>query len=148
MTRAHWIEIAAIVVVGIGSSLMSPHLSPSSTLGDVVLGFSALLLLQSLTRDVVILWRERISARASPRRETQSFCLESTIGATGVIAGILLALWSNSEPVPLTPVPLAAATIGTLTIGFLMRDLVISWNPWAVRREPDHVNLIVRWRKR
>ncbi len=148
ITRAERIEMTAIAVAAIASLLAWRYLPPSSTFGGVVLGLSALLLMQSLVRDIAILLRHRAPARIVPRRETQSVCMESTIGITGIVGGIMLTVWSGSEPVPLGPVLLSTATTGTLALGFLIKDLAISWNPWAVRREPDHVNLIVRWKKR
>jgi len=40
------------------------------------------------------------------------------------------------------------ALAGTMALGFAIKDLVISWKPFGVRREKDHLNLIVRWKSR
>jgi len=33
-----------------------------------------------------------------------------------------------------------------MTLGFAIKDLVISWKPFGVRREKNHLNLIFRWK--
>jgi hypothetical protein len=40
------------------------------------------------------------------------------------------------------------AVAGTMVLGFLIKDFVISWKPPGVRREKDHLNLIVRWKSK
>jgi hypothetical protein len=30
-------------------------------------------------------------------------------------------------------------------LGFLIKDLIITWKPFGVRREKDHLNLVVRF---
>jgi hypothetical protein len=35
-----------------------------------------------------------------------------------------------------------------MALGFIIKDFVISWNPFGLRREKDHLNLIVRWKSK
>jgi Ca2+/Na+ antiporter len=115
---------------------------------QIVLGLSALLLAQSLVRDIAILLRRRHLESSGPRQEAQCFCLESTVGATGVVAGAVLAGLGNSMPVAISRWTFFLALAGTMALGFLIKDLVISWKPPGLRREKDHLNLVVRWKSK
>jgi hypothetical protein len=146
MTRAEWIEAAAIGVTAVGGRLVWPFLPDAMPLWQIVLGLSGLLLAQSLVRDVAILLRQRRSESNQPRREAQCFCLESTVGATGVVAGAVLTGLGSSTRIAFSGWVFSLCTLGILALGFFIKDLVIFWNPLGVRREKDHLNLIVRWK--
>jgi hypothetical protein len=91
MTRADWIEVLVIAILAPASWLVWPYFAPAMPLWQLALSLSALLLAHSLVRDIAILLRNRSSAPAGLRKEAHCFCLESTIGATGVVAGAILA---------------------------------------------------------
>src|SRR5208282_1177248 len=146
MTRAEWIEVLLIGILAPMSWLAWPCFPSSTPLWQIVLGVSTLLLLQSLVRDVAILLRTRRSASNEPRKEAQCFCLESTVGVTGVVAGAALAGLGSSIRVEISRWDFPLAVAGTMALGFIIKDLVISWKPLSVRREKDHLNLIVRWK--
>jgi hypothetical protein len=148
MRRAEWIEVLVIGVAATGSWVVRPFLPGTLPLWQIVLGVSALLLAQSLVRDIAILLRTRYSASNEPRKEAQCFCMESTIGATGIVAAAVLAGLAGSMQVTLGRWECVLAAAGTMTLGFLIKDLVISWKPFGVRREKDHLNLIVRWKSK
>jgi hypothetical protein len=149
MTRAEWIEIFAIAIVTSASWPASKLFHSTMPLWQIILGASALLLAQSLVRDVAILFRSRHSAsKNEPRKEAQCFCLESTIGMTGVIAGLALIGLGSSHQIAMSHWEFLIAIAGTMALGFLIKDLVISWKPFSVRREKDHLNLIVRWKSK
>ncbi len=147
MTKAQWIEVSAIAVFTAISWLVWPQFS-AMPLWQIVLGLSALVLAQSLVRDIAILLRSRRSASQEPRKEAQCFCLESTVGSTGVLAGAVLAGFGGSTPVAIDRWELSLAAAATMVAGFLVKDLVISWRPFGVRRETDHLNLVVRWKSK
>jgi hypothetical protein len=115
-------------------------------LWQIVLKLSALLLAQSLGRDITVLLRSRIYPAIAPRKEAQCFCMESTVGVTGVVAGISLAGLGVSTNVVIPQWGFCLALLATMSMGFAIKDLVISWNPFGLRREKDHLNLIVRWK--
>jgi hypothetical protein len=146
MTRAEWVEMSASGVVALISWLAWPCLVFPMPVWQIVLAFSALLLAQSLVRDVAILLRNRRSPANEPHKEAQCFCLESTVGVTGVVAGALLAGLSSSTQITIGRWIFLLAVVGTMTLGFLVKDWVISWKPFGVRREKNHLNLIVRWK--
>src|SRR5579859_4823159 len=91
MTRAEWIEVSVIAVLAPASWLAWPYFAPTMPLWQLALSLSALLLAHSLVRDTAILLRSRMSESTGHRREAHCFCLESTIGATGVVVGVVLA---------------------------------------------------------
>src|SRR4051812_27512470 len=96
MTRAERIELLVIAVAAAIGWLVWPYFSSTIPLWEMVLGSSALLLAQSLVRDVAILLRRRRSASNGPRVEAQCFCLESSVGTTGVIVAAVLGLLASS----------------------------------------------------
>jgi hypothetical protein len=149
MTRAEWIEIFAIAIVAAASWPASKLFHSTMPLWQIVLGASALLLAQSLVRDVAILLRSRSSAsKNEPRKEAQCFCLESTVGLTGVIAGLALIGLGSSHQIEMSRWEFLIAIAGTMALGFIIKDFIISWNPFGLRREKDHLNLIVRWKSK
>jgi hypothetical protein len=106
------------------------------------------LLAHSLVRDIAILLRSRRSASIGLRKEAHCFCLESTAGSIGIVAGAMLASFAGSTQVEIRRWSFSVAVTGILILGFLVKDLVISWKPFGVRRETDHLNLVVRWRSK
>jgi hypothetical protein len=148
MTRAEWIEVLLIGILAPMSWLAWPYFPSPIPLWQIVLGVSILLLLQSLVRDVAILLRTRRSASNEPRKEAQCFCLESTVGVTGVVAGAALVGLDSSTNVTISRWDFFLAVAGTMALSFIIKDLVISWKPLGVRREKDHLNLIVRWKSK
>jgi hypothetical protein len=135
-----------MAVLAPAGCLIWPDFPTAMPLWQWVLELSALLLVQSLVRDIAILLRRRRST--SLRKEAQCFCLESTIGVTGVVVGAALAGLGSSALVEVSRWGFCLAALGTMALGFAIKDLVISWNPLAVRREKDHLNLVVRWRSK
>jgi hypothetical protein len=148
MTREAWIEVLAIGVVASMSWLTWPYFPSPTPLWQLLLGVSALLLLQSLVRDVAIVLRTRGAASGEPRKEASCMCLESTLGVTGIVAGAILVGVGSSAQVAVGRLGFMLAVAGTMALGFIIKDWVISWRPLGMRREKDHLNLIVRWRVR
>ncbi len=146
MSRAEWIEVLAIIIIAPASWLAWPWLASPTPLWLVVLCVSALLLLQSLLRDVAILVRFRRAPNPEPPKTAQCFCLESTVGLTGVIAGAALVGLGCSSRVNISHVAFSLTVAATMALSFGIKDLVITWNPLGLRRDKDHLNLIVRWK--
>jgi hypothetical protein len=146
MTTAEKIELALIPVFGAGLWLMAPDLPDQLGVGNLLLGTSALLLLQSLIRDLWLLVREKRAARPSPHRKARCMCVESTVGATGVIVGIVLLGSGIDRSVVINDwmwAPLVMVMMGT---GFVIKDYVLQWGPLRVRRDRDHVNIVFTWK--
>ena len=69
---------------------MASGLPDKLGVGRLLLGASALLLFQSLARDLWLLAREKRASQPSPRRKARCMCVESTVGAMGIVAGAVL----------------------------------------------------------
>jgi hypothetical protein len=146
MTTAEKVELALILVFGAGLWLMAPELPDKLDVGNLVLGTSALLLLQSLIRDLWLLAREKRAAQRSPRRKARCMCVESTVGATGIIVGIVLLGSGIDGSVVMNDwmwTPLVMVVMG---IGFVIKDYVLEWGPLRVRRDRDHMNIVFTWK--
>jgi hypothetical protein len=148
MTRAEWIEVAIIASASLASLALPLHVLSDLTLGEVVLYLSALLLAQGLARDLVMLLLHRSAAQGGVFQESQCLCLESAVGVTGVVVGASLFVSANSHPVAVTTtLGVAGAVALTLAAGFLIKDLVITWNPLGIRREKNPLSVIIRSRR-
>ena len=147
MTRAERIEAALIAGLALVSTLAWPYLPAEIAVSRWILGCAVLLLAQSLLRDITILLRGRSAKQEMAAHSANCMCLESTIGAVGVVVGLGAAGLANFGTASLGRVGFSLSVIGTLAFGLAIKDWVISWNPWGFRREKDHLNLIVRWKR-
>lgn len=73
-------------------------------------------------------------------------CIESTVGLLGVLLGALLPLVAVMGFVNMPVWLWSLLTITTLGFGYLVKDYVLEWNPWRIRKEPDHLNTIFIWK--
>ncbi len=140
------IEPVVAVAVAMLVWITGPQQPISIRASYVLLGLAALLLLQSLLRDLWILFRRRAST-LSAAQSGQYFCVESAVGLLGVLCGALLLASRFDSAIKLDHNLLGAMTLGVLCTGFLIKDWVIQANPWRIAREPDHLNVVVRWRR-
>jgi hypothetical protein len=147
VTRAEWIEAALIAVFALVSTLAWPYLPAETNVSRLILGSAVLLLAQSLLRDVTGLLRGRVTKQVTPAHTANCMCLESAIGAVGVVIGLGAAGLASFGTASLGRVGFSLSAIGTLAFGLAIKDWVIVWNPWGFRREKDHLNLIVRWKR-
>ncbi|HMD13504.1 MAG TPA: hypothetical protein VKI62_02670 [Bacteroidota bacterium] len=81
-------------------------------------------------------------------RQRVENCQQSTVGVTDVVAGAALVGVDSSTNVTISRWDFFLAVAGTMALSFIIKDLVISWKPLGVRREKDHLNLIVRWKSK
>jgi hypothetical protein len=146
MTTAEKIELALIPLFGAGLWLMTPGLPDKLGVGKLLLGTSALLLLQSLIRDLWLLTREKRAAQLNPRRKARCMCVESTVGATGVIVGMALLGSGIDRSVVMNDWIWSPLVMVVMGIGFLIKDYVVEWGPLRVRRDRDHMNIVFSWK--
>lgn len=137
-------------IVGIGSvvavTALARHSLPARIeVGEAVLGMAALLLVQGLVRDLVRLRGARAAAKSGAPRIT-CVCAESTIGATAILAGVLIvfAMTPVSLRVPSFAWPIGVGLV--MVFGFSTRHLVLDWRERRLRWEPNHGG-IVAWKK-
>lgn len=146
MTSAEQAELALIPIIGAGVWLTSAQLPKSVGAGMLLLGVSALLLLQSLVRDLWLLAKHRRQVSSAPRREATCMCVESTVGATGVAVGALLLGAGIGRPVEMGGWSWSLLAVGVMAVGFIIKDLVLEWRPFRVRRDRDHMNIVFTWK--
>ena len=147
MTKLEKIEIGLIPVAGLLTWACAPWLPEVPGVGHVTLMMSALLLLQSLLRDLSILAGTKSRKQEGQVRTMRCMCVESTVGMTGVLIGAGLFGLGFGPVVALNAYAWALAAALTLTTGFLIKDFVLQTDPWRVVRDKDHLNIVVAWRK-
>ena len=138
------IVLTAIVLVVATEILSALRFSFSASLGHIILWFSALLLFQGLLRD---LWILRTRSKTGPTEEktAKMMCMESSIGLLGILVGLGLSFYFSSLAVALANWIWICLIAITLIIGFLLKDFVIAFDPLRITREPDHLNVVVKF---
>ena len=140
-------ELGFILVVAMGCWIVAPALPGQVGIGTLLLMLSALLLLQSLVRDLGLLARSARGSAASPRRVARGMCVESTVGATGIVIGAILLGSGMSQPVMMERWSWTLSVVVVTGIGLLIKDYVVEWGPWRIRRDKDHMNIVFRWKR-
>lgn len=146
MTHAERIELALIPVAAAAAWAMAARLPTAPGVGTLLLVGAVLLLLQGLLRDLWQLWRRGRQPPAGQPRRMACLCLESTLGSTGVLAG--LAVLGSGLPwrIALPAWGWGLLVGGVPALGFAIKDLVIALRPLRLVRDPDHLNIVVGWR--
>ncbi len=147
MKRGHKLELGLVLAATCGAALFRGRFPQQIQSGYFILALGLLFLFQTLVRDIVLLTALRRIPRAI-LPSAQCICLESAIGFIPVIAAGSL-LWSGlSRPIilPCTLWPITIAAV--LLLGFWLKDYVVEWNPWRIRRDPDHVNMLFSWERK
>ena len=145
MTTADKTELALIPLLGAGLLLAAPLLPDTIGLERVLLATSALLLLQGLIRDVWLLASYKRGKHAAQPRRARCLCVESAVGLTGILAGLLLLGCGADYPITLNHWQWSILLMAAMTSGFLLKDLVMEWKPLRIRRDRDHINIVVDW---
>lgn len=140
MKTADKTELVLAACVVATSAFFRQHLPQRMELGYFVLALGLLFLVQTLLRDLWLLFRLRKMDRES-MPAAPCMCLESAIGFIPVITALILLSAGASHPIHLPPWawPLGAAIV--LLTGFGLKDYVFEWGPWRIRKDPDHINL-------
>lgn len=111
------------------------------------LALGALALLgQGLLRDLWLLSKQRKAGGEAHQEEARCMCMESTVGLGGVLTGVLLT--ALAVPFAIRMAGWAWPLLGGLVwgSGFGVKDVVIQWAPWKIRRVKNHGSILVRWR--
>ena len=74
-------------------------------------------------------------------------CVESTVGVTGVVAGLVVLGSAADSTLVLSAMLWSISTAAVLLIGFAIKDFVFEWRPFRIRRDKDHVNLVFSWKR-
>jgi hypothetical protein len=146
MTVAEKVELGLLPALAVASWLIAPILPSHVGIGELLVGGSALLLFQSLVRDLWLLASSKRKPKANPERVARCMCVESTVGTTGIVIGFLLLNWKLGKQVAIERWGWSLLAILFLGAGFLIKDYVLELKPWRIRKDKDHVNIIVRWK--
>jgi hypothetical protein len=141
------VELALILAVSLLIAVTDLPGPERISVGYVLLFCSGAMLVLSLIRDISILVSSRHKTFDGPPRESRCMCVESAVGLGGVMIAAMLLGAGFTEPVCMYGGGWAIFLLPSLLTGFLLKDYVFEWNPWRIRREKNHLNIIFRWRK-
>ena len=147
MSKLEWFEIATIVALTATTWFCTTLFPLNISIAHLVLFLSALLLLQSLIRDILILITQRKVLHSMPPRVVQCMCFESAIGMTGVLLGIGILGLGTSSTIEMGQIQWTLSFALITTTSFLIKDLVFQWNPWRIYKEKNHLNIVFSWKK-
>jgi hypothetical protein len=147
LSPAEKFELCAIpVAIGL-AAWFAPRPDFKLELGELTAGAALLILLQGFIRDLWLLREARRNQSATGARAARCMCVESTVGLTGVVAGIALVGLGLTHPITLNRASAGAVVAVVLIAGFLLKDFVFEWSPWKIYREKNHAQVIFRWGK-
>lgn len=146
VARAEKIELGLVALATGELATIADRLPSSLELGSLLAVAALALLGQGLVRDLWLLTKQRRAGGTAPVEEARCMCLESTVGLAGVVAGVVLTAAGVPVVVSLPAWAWPAAGGAVWLGGFAMKDLVIQWSPWKLRRVKDHGSIWVRWR--
>ena len=109
----------------------------------LVLVLATVFLVQSLIRDLFLLTAIRSGRLVIESQRKPAFCLESILGLTAVVTGLLMLLSGASSRVELNSTYWMLLIGLTMASCFLLRNTVVQWHPWAIYQDPNHLNFIV-----
>ena len=144
--RAEKIELGLIALATGVLAGISGRLPSSMELGSLLAVAAVALLGQGLVRDVWLLMRQRKVGGTAHQEDASCMCVESTVGLGGVVAGVVLTAIGVTVVVALPAWVWSVAGALVWLAGFAMKDLVIQWSPWGLRRVKNHGSILVRWR--
>jgi len=73
--------------------------------------------------------------------------LESVIGILGITVGSGFLFSADSWTIFLPAWRWALIVFLALVFGFWLKDYVFDWSSWRIRKEKDHLNILVRLKR-
>lgn len=147
MTAAEKIELALIPMIGLAGWFIAGWLPADIGIGLLLLGGSVLLLLQGLIRDLWLISRRDQQSQQGAPQEALCMCVESTVGVTGVVAGLVVLGSTIDSTLSASPLLITILATGTLAFGFAVKDLILEFRPFRIRRDKDHLNIVFSWKR-
>ena len=114
-------------------------------LGWLIVYFALTLLIQGFFRDIYLLYKQKTQPENKAPIAMRCMCLESSIGLPAVFIGISLAYGFSNWNITLSSLWWTMIFSIALLIGFSIKDLIIIWRPFAIRKEENHANIIFKW---
>lgn len=146
MTTTERIELALIPVTGMSFWWITALLPETMPVGWLLLGMSALLLFQSLIRDLWLIRIERRTAQLSAVRKMRCMCVESTVGATGIVVGAILLGAGWDQFIVMSHWIWSVMAMSIMTFGFLIKEYVVEFSPLRIRQDRDHRSIVFTWK--
>lgn len=146
VSKVEIIELSLIVIISLFMIFGVFSFPTKIVFYQLVLVLSVIWFLQSLLRDVCILYKTKNTQQVSEKRIASCFCIESTIGILGVLLGIVLSLFLNSYMVELTQWHWIVLVTLVLIMSFLTKDYVIELKSFRIYKEKNHMNIIFGWK--
>ena len=138
-------ELSLSAAVTVFIALCRDFLPNRMESGYFILSLGILFLVQTLLRDIWLMYRLRSTPRSS-MPGARCMCLESAIGFIPVIAAAALLFSGLSRPVSIPAWAWPTGTAVILAAGFFLKDYVFEWKPFRIRKAPNHINLTFSWR--
>ena len=143
MSGLEKVELGVIALLVICSYFFTASFAETVTLGLGLVWIAGLIFVQSLIRDLVFMVIKK--RQLGSQVEQHCFCLESLLGVSVLLAGFLLFFSGATFVIAMNKAIYALCIFLTLVVGFLIKDLVFTWKPVGIRREKNHMNIIVKW---
>jgi len=121
---------------------MVEHLPAQVSVGMGLLSASVLLLAQGLIRDLWLISRRNVQTQNTSVHRAMCMCVESTVGVTGVVAGLIVLGGSIDAKIPISHVLVVSVTTAVLIVGFVVKNYVFEFRPFRIRRDQDHLNIV------
>lgn len=104
--------------------------------------FSTVFLIHTLIRDLALLYKQKTASTSATKRVQRCFCVETGVGVVFVTVGLVLLLGNYGSKVVLQKSDWILSLTGLMVLNYGLKDLVFSWNPWRIYRDPEHLNII------
>jgi hypothetical protein len=144
LKTSHKIELVLIALTTLATAMGHQRLPHRMEAGFFILTLGLLFLVQNLVRDLWLLSRKReVSA---PKRAARCMCLETGVGIIPIIVSAILMFGGFTRPITLPSWAWTLSVPATMLTCFWLKDYVFEWNPWRIRRDDDHINIIFTWR--
>lgn len=145
MTKSEKLELGLIPVFIAGVGLLF-DLPESVSNGTLILWLAALFLAQSLIRDLWILASRSSIHSAGQQKQARCFCVESSIGIAAILIGAAIVGSGVDQQVNLSQSAWVVLIMITTGLCFLIKDYVLTWPPVRIHRDPNHLNIMFRWK--
>lgn len=146
MQRSEEVELTLILLTIIACWIISPAFPTQLQAGNLLLYASALLLLQSLIRDLWLLSTIKRRLKPITKKSARCMCIESTVGIIGIATGAMLLGFNTDTSITMHEWLWSTLVIVVLSFGFLVKDYVLEWSPWRIRRDKNHLNIVFTWK--
>jgi len=133
------IELSLIVFVTLLFWILSGLAPERLSVGGIIIFSAGVMFIQSLIRD---LWIKFGVKNDIPQDDVgRCMCLESTLGTVVLALGIFFSIFGASIMVNLQPVFWPILVFLVLTFDFLIKDFIVEWTKFRIRRVPNHATI-------